>query len=265
MLARKHGLDVSVYSESLLEKSLARGMAATASPSPDAYLNRLEQNRTEAEAFVASLNISYSEFFRNPLAFALLEHLVLPQLVSQKSGHGELRVWSAGCAGGQEPYSMAILLDDMARTRQPAPPNFRIFATDLSEAELAVARLGVYDAAATQNVRLKHLRNCFVQHGESYAIVSRLKERIEFSIHDLLDRRLASPSGSIYGDFDVVLCCNLLFYYRAETQKFIVGQLCRALSRNGFLVTGEAERAIVEQEGCFQELNPPAGIFRKIA
>jgi chemotaxis methyl-accepting protein methylase len=122
----------------------------------------------------------------------------------------------------------------------------------------------VYDSAAVQNVKLKHLSACFESHNERYSVARRLKDRIEFSVYDLLKEHSTSPPGSIYGNFDLVLCSNLLFYYKPAIQQFIVNKLCDALSGGGYLVTGEAERAIVERSHIFQPVSRLAAVYRKM-
>jgi len=263
MMSRVHGKDLSHYDESFLAKSAETRRVVTAIGTADTYCDYLSDNADEAEQFFRSLNITYSEFFRNPLTFAVLEQRVLPGLIEEKqeSGTPELRVWSAGCAAGQESYSVAILLDELLTARK-SPLSFRIFATDISENCLASARRGVYDVAAVQNVRLKHIHSCFEANNKSYSVARRLRDRIEFSFYDLLDERSTSPPGSIYGDFDLVFCSNLLFYYKPAIQQFIMNKLCNALSCGGYLVTGEAERAIVERTNLM-EISPMSGIYRK--
>ena len=136
------GQDLTRYDPAFLAQSLERRLAATGGGSAAAYLARLAEDRGEAAAFYRGLSISHSEFFRTPLTFALLETLVLPAIAAERTrtGRPEVRVWSAGCAGGQEPYSLAILLAELA-----AP--HRIFASDIAEAELAAAQQGVYGEA----------------------------------------------------------------------------------------------------------------------
>ena len=262
VMSQAHGRDISWYDESFLAQALEKRRAVTASQTAAAYLAYLAENSAEAAELCRSLHITYSEFFRDPLAFALLEHVILPRLVAEKSGRAEIRIWSAGCAAGQEPYSVALLLDDLARAREQPIPH-RIFATDQSEAELAAARQGVYAAAAVQNVRLRHLHDYFTQQGETYTISARLRDRLDFSIHDLLDLRFASPRVSIYGDFDIVFCSNLLFYYQPDIRQFILDQVYHALSPHGYLVTGAAETAIVERASGFQAVNWPAAVLQK--
>lgn len=259
-----HRKDLTCYDESFLAKSLEKRCAEIGIVDVDAYSEYLSGSADEADALSLTLQITYSEFFRNSLTFALLEHLVLPRIKKENQGRegGEIRVWSAGCAAGQESYSVAILLEDMLNaSEQPVP--YRIFATDISEYELARAATGVYDAAAVQNVRLKHLAAYFWSHGETYEVVPRLKAHIDFSSCDLLDEHSTSPPSSIYGDFDLVICSNLLFYYRREIRQFIIDKLFHSLSPGGYLVTSEAEREILEQTDGLYPVFRPAAVYRK--
>jgi chemotaxis protein methyltransferase CheR len=261
----RHGMDVSCYEESFLVKSLEKRRQATAAVTPSAYLQRLSKERAEAENFFRSLRVICSGFFRNPLAFALLEQMILPGLVEEKvrSSQGELRIWSAGCAAGQEAWSVAILLEEAAAARQ-APVPFRIFATDVSEAELDLALRGVYSAEAVGNVRSLHLGKYFSRQGESFALVPWIRQRVDFSICDLLDVNTSCPPASIYGHFDLVLCSNVLLYYRPEAKRFILDKLRRSLMEGGYLLTGETERQIVESAGGFRTVAPPASVFQRV-
>ncbi len=263
---QQHGWDLTVYDEAFLTQSLARRLTVISLSSSKAYLDRLLEDRHEAEVFFRSLSISYSEFFRNPLTFAVLEQLVLPGLVEamEESRRSELRIWSAGCAAGQEAYSVAILLEEMAAARgRPIP--LRIIATDVCEDELARARAGVYDTSAVQNVRLKQLRDHFTRDGETYVVAPRLRERVDFSTYNLLDERSTSPPASIYGDFDLILCSNVLLYYRPKTQGVILSKVRRSLAHCGYFVTGEVESEIVKRAGGFRKVAPPAAVFKKAA
>ena len=255
-MAGSHGFDISRYEEAFLRKTIARRMAASGGGTVAAYGERLAGDRAEAEIFFYSLRIDHSEFFRNPLTFAVLGQLVLPGLVeAKKKSGGEIRVWSAGCATGQEAWSLAILLEELA---WPVP--YRIFATDLAEPDFA--RAGVYTAEAVGNVRARHLSEYFSRQGESFSVVPRLRERVDFSAYDLLDGSSASPAASIYGGFDLILCCNLLYYYRQEARHQILKKICHALSSGGYFVTGKVERGMVSEHREFNAVLPPAAVFR---
>jgi len=262
-LEAAHGLDLSPYEESFLLKSVDRRLQATGLGCVAAYREHVVSDRAEAEVLRDSLRIAYTDFFRDPVAFALLEKQVLPALFAGKEQRGKrsLRVWSAGCATGQEAWSLALLLDELSGGRDQ-PFSYRIFATDLPGPALAQAASGVYPAEAVGNVRLRHLRGYFSPQGDSYAIVPRLRERVDFSTYDLLDEGSTSPTASIYGDFDLVLCCNLLFYYRPAVRQQVLDKLCRALAPGGYLVTGEAERDMVARQDGLQAVVPLSPVFQ---
>lgn len=257
-------IDVSAYDETFLRKSLATHMRASGIDCIAAYGEYLIGHRAAAMALQASLQISHSEFFRDPLTYAMLEQRILPHLLATKAatGHSEIRIWSAACAAGQEAWSVAILLDGLTKAGAPAPA-YRIFASDIAESELTHARAGVYSAKAVGNVRLRHLSECFIQQGEAYAIGSRLRSRVDFSTYDLLDAESSSPEASIYGDFDLILCCNLLIYYRPAIQQQILNKLCRDLIPGGYLITGEAERDTVAKHPWLRPVAATTGIFQK--
>jgi chemotaxis methyl-accepting protein methylase len=265
VMDQAHGLDITIFNESFLTKSVEKRLQATACRTSGAYLKRLSEDGAEAEALFRSLRVVYSEFFRNPLTFALLEQQILPGLVQEKArnGEGEIRIWSAGCAAGQEAWSVAILLDEAAAAcERPVP--YRIFATDLSETDLAIARKGIYSAAAVRNVRLRHLDSCFSRKGDIYTLAPRLKSRVDFSVYDLLAAGTTCPPVSIYGHFDIILCSNVLMYYQDKALHIIVDKLRKCLAPGGYLVTGETERQIVAGAGGFREVTPPTAIFRRV-
>lgn len=252
--------DLTIYDEAFLVKTLRRRMAAIAINQSD-YALYLQKNRDEAESLMASFQISYSHFFRNGLTFAVLEQVVLPQLLSHKPENGEIRVWSAGCSTGQEAYSIAILLEELLISSSK-PMRFRIFATDLSSEALDTARTGVYDEDSLSNVRMKYIKRYFSKMGAAYQVVPGLTEKIVFSQYDLLDAHSTNPPDSIYGDFDMIFCCNLLFYYQTPVRRSIVKKLKRSLAEGGFLITGEAEALFMGNDQNLKMLSASAPVFQ---
>jgi chemotaxis methyl-accepting protein methylase len=261
-LMRARGMDLSMYDEAFLRQTITRGMTECGFTSATAYGDYLIGDRVAAEGFLGALRIVHSEFFRNPLTFALLEQTLLPNLIAEhrQSGHGEVRVWSAGCAAGQEAWSVAILLEEL--NGAGAVP-YRIFATDRSAGDLVTARAGVYSVEALGNVRSRHLRDYFTRRGEAYAIDERLRRRVDFSVYDLLDEDSSCPDASIYGDFDLILCCNLFFYYRPEIRQRILAKLCRVLAPGGYFVTGEVERDSVNAQNGLRPVSTGFSVFQK--
>lgn len=254
--------DFSKYDETFLRKILQKRIKKENCISEEAYFKLLEQNEHEAVRLIDSLHINYSEFFRNSLTFAVLEKMIFPTIISKKTNlkHNEIRVWSAACAGGQEVYSLAILLNEL-KNIEGEKINFRIFATDYSQLQVEVALKGQYSANALNNVNLKQLNQWFVKQGNNYIVKPELKENIEFSVFDLFNEEFSSPQSSIFGDFDLVVCANLFFYYKPEYQHKILDKASKCLANGGFLVTGETERKILMQYN-FEEVYPQSAIFR---
>lgn len=256
LLAEAYGLDVARYESGFLQRTIAKRMAVTGAGTIPGYAGQLAGDREEAQRLWSSLRITHTDFFRNPLTFAVIEQVVLPALVeAKKKSGGEIRVWSAGCASGQEAWSLAILLDEVA-----GPVAYRIFSTDLEEPVLA--RSGVYGGAAVGNIRTRHLHEYFSRQGDTYSVSPRLRERMDFSACDLLDGATAIPAASIYGDFDLILCCNLMFYYRPGARKRIMDRIMPALMPGGYFVTGGVEKGIVADYGKLHAVVPPAAVFR---
>ena len=225
------------------------------------YCERLKEDSAEAEIFHRSLHISYSRFFREPLTYALLEQIVLPEICSRKLAGSEVRIWSAGCAGGQEAYSMAMLLLDLALDTG-RETRFRIFATDIDEETLAAGSAGQFNRDAVAQVQAGRLARYFTKKGTSYVVSPALRQHISFSIYNLLDESTANPPESIYGDFDLVMCSNLMIYYTLPHQRAILNKLRRAVAASGYLATGEAEKALVGSVLKQRMIVPAAAIFR---
>jgi chemotaxis methyl-accepting protein methylase len=264
ILRERHGLDVSCYDESYLARTVEKRGQGNGVASVAGYLARLREDGAEAAALARALRVSYSDFFRNPLAFAWLEQVILTAFVegTERAARGEIRVWSAACAAGQEAWSVAILLDERVAGREPQVP-YRVFATDVSEPDVDQARRAVYPAAALGNVRGRHLGGAFVQQGDAFSVIPRLRAQVEFSVYDLLGPGTTCPPASIYGDFDLVLCSNVLLYFRPEVQHRVLGKLRRSLAPGGYLIVGETERPIVEGAGGFRAVAPSASVFQK--
>ena len=256
------GIDLSKFEDSFLKKSVLKRMDETFCKTEVIYYTYLEQNQFESELFLNSLQISYTEFFRNSLTFSVLEKIIIPSIVLKKasSNRNEIRIWSAACAGGQETYSLAMLLKEFSNGHGEKI-NFRIFATDQSETQIQEAQLGQYSELALNCLTMKRVNQWFTKQGETYFIKPEIKENIDFSVFDLFDDNYSSPPTSIFGDFDLIICANLLFYYKPEYQKQIIRKTTNCLSKYGYLITGETERDILIHSGL-HEVYPQTAIFQ---
>jgi chemotaxis methyl-accepting protein methylase len=255
-------LDVSKYDESFLNKSVEKRMSDTHCDSKEAYYHYIQQSQTEAQQFINSLSVCYSEFFRNPITFSILERIILPSIIMRKtkSQQKEVRLWSAACASGQETYSLSMLLNEYLNSSGERI-SFRIFATDQSGQAIEHAICGRYSLTDLNNITIKRLNRWFTVEGNDYIINDELKTNIDFSVFDLFSKQHSAPPTSIFGDFDLIVCANLLFYYKPEYRKKIIDKIRHCLSSDGFLITGETERDILVQSG-FREVYPYSGIFQ---
>lgn len=256
--------DLAKYNVAFLHNSIQKRIDETQCRSIEDYSALLDQNSSELELFHDSLHNNYSEFFRNPLTFSVLESIILPSLIHNKKiiKSKELRIWSAACSAGQEAYSLAILLEEI---KSGGKDNFsyRIFASDKCESLVNKAKKGDFSASEVSNLNMKRLKIWFSKEEEdTYTVRPELKKYIDFSVFDLVDEQLSSPPTSIFGDFDLVFCANILFYYKPDYQKIIIKKASNCLANSAYLVVGEAERDILAKNK-FKEVFPQSGIFKK--
>jgi chemotaxis methyl-accepting protein methylase len=254
--------DIDKYDESFLLRSLNRRIQDTQCTTASEYIGLIAQSPAETGVFLNSMSISYSEFFRNALTFSVLERIVLPTLVFKlrEARKNELRIWSAACAAGQESYSLAMLLEEL-KIRSATPFEYRIFATDHSPAQVNEARRGEYAAESLRNLSLNRAQHWFVKQGNKYTVKEALKSNIDFSVFDLFTDQFSSPPASIFGDFDLVLCANLLFYYKKEYQEMILRKTGSCLAKGGYFISGETEREVLISHHYREEFQQSA-IFR---
>jgi chemotaxis methyl-accepting protein methylase len=241
-----------------VERTGAAGLAA--------YLRLLQEDPAELGALVEALTVKVSSFFRDPLAFEHLAELVLPELLARKAAARDpsLRLWSAGCATGEEPYSLAILVHEALR-REPSPPAVTILATDLDERALARARAGRYPASALANVRHGLVAAAFEPDGDGFRVADHLARAVTFAVHDLLDPRAGAPAESVFGSFDLVLCRNVLIYFEPAWQEFACERLYRSLAPGGHLLLGRTESLPGPWAGRFRRAPGLRALHRKPA
>jgi chemotaxis protein methyltransferase CheR len=264
LLLQSASIDVSKYDDSFLHKSIQKRITATRSGSATTYIALLEQDKAEEVLLIDSLCINYSEFFRNSLTFAVLEHIILPSLLLKKKNNRQkvVRIWSSACAAGQETYSVAMLLEEIKKNTTDEI-NYRIFATDQSEQQIIKAQKGQYSVDSLNNLDKKRLSQWFIPKGRNYIIKEELKKNIDFSVFDLFNKQLSSPPVSIFGDFDLVICSNLLFYYKTEYRETILNKAGNSMAKGGYLLCGETERDILIKNN-YNEVFLQSAIFQKM-
>ena len=261
-LLQNLGIDVIKFDANFLTRTLQKRMSLQNCNKIEEYTSILVEDIEEVNILKDSLHNGYSEFFRNSLTYAVLEHIILPEIIIQmkKNNRKEIRIWSSACASGQEAYSLAILMEEIKEVVGDKI-KYRIFATDLDKSKIDYAVKGQYSSSVVNNISGKILEKWFLRNGDSFSVKPELKDHIDFSVFDLFSENFSCPPASIFGDFDIVLCANLLFYYKDEYRKYIIEKTSCSLSEKGYLVVGETERDILKKFG-YKETIPKSAIFK---
>jgi PAS domain S-box-containing protein len=241
------------YKTSTLGRRIARRMQVLRIARVGDYVERLKRDMEETHNLFRDLLIGVTAFFRDPESFQYLSDEVLPRLFAKRQPDDPVRIWVAGCATGEEAFSIAILcqeyLDRIGRVgdspgadvdrievRNPAvgQPSFQVFASDIDEQALATARAGVYPVGIAENVSPERLQRFFVQKGKRFHVKQTLREKVLFSCHNLI-------SDPPFSRLDLISCRNLLIYLGPHLQKKLVPLFHYALRPNGFLFLGPSE------------------------
>ncbi len=263
LLKKNYQTDISKYDQAFLYATIQDRCNQTGIASIEEYALHLVSDHQEADAFHIHLNINYTDFFRNPLSFAQLQNMILPELITKKPDESELRIWSAGCSTGQEPYSIAMIIEDYFKVKSNIP-QYRIIATDRSDRQLDFAVKGQYTEESIRNIKVKFIDDYFINENKMYEIDHRLKKHVDFALYDLLETKSFFPKESIYGNFDLVMCCNVLFYYKKEYQDFLMEKLIRSVKNGGYLIVGNAEKHLAKKYDALNATCESSCIFQKI-
>lgn len=257
VLLRAHtGHDFTLYKPSTIGRRIQRRMAVHQIDGIDAYVKFLQQSPAEVDALFRDLLISVTSFFRDPDVFELLERDVVPGLFAGRPTDAAVRVWVAGCATGEEAYSLAILLTERMEA-QGQRFTVQVFATDIDRAAIAVAREGIYPASIADSVSRERLRRFFVaqRDGSGYRIHRDIRDLVIFSQHDFVK----DPPIS---QLDLLSCRNVLIYMGATLQKTLIPLFHFSLRPNGTLLLGTSE-GIGEFDALFAAVDRKCKVYRR--
>jgi two-component system, chemotaxis family, CheB/CheR fusion protein len=227
------GFDFTGYKRPSLTRRIDKRMAELKIESHQEYLEHLEANPPEFVELFNAILINVTSFFRDPEAWRYMADTILPRILATKTPNEPIRVWSAGCASGEEPYSLAILL---AEALEPVAfkERVKIYATDVDEEALAQGRKGVYGVKELDDVPGEIVDKWFRREGEQATLVPEIRHSIVFGRQDLVQD---PPISRV----DLLVCRNTLMYFTSETQTRIVSRLHFALEESGFLFLGKSE------------------------
>lgn len=264
LLKKQRGFDFSGYRSSMLERRIQKRVYTTQCNDLNDYLDYVQEHDEELENLIDVFTINVSHFFRNSLCFEILQKVIIQELVlSKKSeGNSQLRIWSAGCSYGEEPYSIAMIIKDYLKNEN-LQIETQIFATDIDKKALIRANDGFYDNSSLRSVKYRMIQKYFTQINDGFLLSPLIKDMVQFSFHDLLDKNKSVPQDSIYGSFDIVFCRNVLIYFEPEFQKIIFNKLYNSLIKNGYLILGEAETPVDGYKHKFCRESKYCKIYRK--
>jgi chemotaxis protein methyltransferase CheR len=256
LLWNRRQFDFGAYKDRCLRRRIIKRLRASGARDIAGYLAQLAVDEVELDALLETLSIHVSQFFRNPDTFSALARQILPDLCGlvRNAGRRELRLWSVGCAGGEEAYSLALLVDALA----PAGLDVSILGTDISAPVLSLARAACYDPARLTEVPPAVLERYFTREGTGYRLNERLRAMVRFEQHDVM-AAAAFPSA------DLILCRNVLIYFTREEQARILARFAAALPEGGVLVLGRAETLVGRVRQLFHTELTTERIYRRKA
>jgi two-component system CheB/CheR fusion protein len=253
-LKQTRGFEFTAYKRATLARRIAKRMGSVGAGTYDDYVDYLEVHPDEFAQLFNAVLINVTAFFRDTQTFEYLRTDVLPEVMKARAPDDQIRVWSAGCASGEECYSIAVLLAEAIGPDQYRD-RVKIYATDVDEEELAIARQAIYTDRQIDSVPAELRQKYFDRNGTRWAFKKEFRRNVIFGRHDLLDD---APISRV----DLLLCRNTLMYFNQEAQARIVSRFHFALREGGYLVLGKAEM-LLAFAGSFVPVDLRQRIFVK--
>ncbi|MGF6971139.1 two-component system CheB/CheR fusion protein [Paraburkholderia sp. WC7.3g] len=254
ILRSQVGHDFSGYKKKTFMRRVQRRMQVAQIDTLEEYVARLRQEPGEVSALFRDLLINVTNFFRDAEAFESLGRLVIPGLFEQRSTDDIVRIWVPGCATGEEVYSLAIMLREHV-DRVPTAPPVQIFATDIDEQALGVARAGRYPGPLLECVSPERRERFFVPDGGSFLVSKEIRDLVIFSPHSVI----RDPP---FSRIDLVSCRNLLIYFGIDVQAEVIPTFHYALKPGGHLFLGTSE-SVSQFDDLFTPVDKKHRIFRR--
>ena len=227
-------IDLNAYKEKQMKRRIDTLIAKHKIVGYDKYVQALRNEKEKFEEFVNYITINVSEFYRNPDQWKILENEVFPELINRFGKN--LKIWSAACSTGDEPYSLV-----MALSRHLPLNQIKIFATDLDKQVIAKAKVGLYSDKSLVGLPEDLKRKYFTQVGPSYKISDEIKARVEFKEHNLLKDTYPT-------DCHLIVCRNVLIYFTEEAKDEVFRKYFKSLAKDGVLFIGSTEQIMNYKE-----------------
>ena len=254
-IERDRGFFCSSYKDTCLRRRISVRMRVKGASSFQEYSEILDSDALEYERLIATLTINVSKFFRNPDTFASIAAKVLPEIALPSTP--VVRIWSAGCASGEEAYSLAVLCDQHARQQSTARPRFEILGTDVDTHAITSARRGQYAASAFAETTPAVRDMYFPMSDGLHSPSPEIRGLVSFQRADLLDG--ARPATRV----SLIVCRNVIIYFTRPAQEWLFQRFHEVLLPGGFLVLGKVETLLGKSRGMFDSVSPRERIFRR--
>ena len=234
-------IDLDAYKEKQMKRRIDTLIAKNKITGYDNYVAALKKDNRLFEEFVNYLTINVSEFYRNPEQWQIMDREIIPDLIKRFGKN--LKIWSAACSTGDEPYSLV-----MALSRHLPLNQIKIYATDLDKQVIAKAKTGLYVEKSIASVPDDFKKKYFTKVGPSYQISNEIKSRVEFKEHNLLKDTYPT-------DYHLIVCSNVLIYFTEEAKDEVFRKFQKSLKSGGFLFIGSTEQIINHREIGFERRN----------
>ena len=249
------GHDFAGYKTATVIRRVARRMQVLAIDDAAEYVARIRADRGECEALFRDLLINVTRFFRDTEEFAALKSEVIEPLIAKSRDAKELRVWIAGCSSGEEAYTIAMMLSEAMR-RHNVHPYVQIFATDIDDKMLEIARSATYPLSALDDIPAEYRNDYTISSTDSFTIAPKIRDMVRFSLHNLV-------RDAPFSNIDLVSCRNLLIYFDEDLQKQVLPLFHFSLrSDNGYLFLGSSE-AIGHFDDLFEVVDQKSRLFKR--
>ena len=253
-ISRDRGFGCASYKEKCLRRRIAVRMRAKGVLTYEAYARLLDTDAAEYERLLDALTINVTKFFRNWETYAALASQVVPALWALPAS--PLRIWSAGCSSGEEPYSLATLFHRHAVQQGGNPARARVLGTDIDRDSLEAAQRGAYEEGAFADTP-PDIRERYFSVTAPHTVVPEVRSLVSFERRDLVGE------GPPEGGFHLISCRNVLIYFDRATQEMLFDRFHRALLPGGYLVLGKVETLLGPARAQFAAVDSRERIFRK--
>jgi two-component system CheB/CheR fusion protein len=254
LLQEKKGVNFNLYKQSTIQRRIGRRIAETNQKDIEGYFNVLKHEESEMNNLFDSLLISVTNFFRDEEVFHRLVPII-EEKIHSKEKDGTLRIWVAGCSTGEEAYTYAIIISEVLQKCESSL-SFQIFATDLSEQAIQIARQGLYTEDALKHIPSDLVGKYFEKNNDKFEVIKSIKSRVLFAQHDI-------TGNPPFLKQDIVSCRNVLIYFSSNLQKDVFPLFHYSLNPDGILILGKSENTS-NSEGLFEAIDGHLKVYKKL-